>query len=122
MTGHHLTGPLCERRGYLGTTAAFARLEVWKHTFFRVSLEYLDARWGIHPISFSKFPVYHLIMNITKTETKDPICGMTVNETSALHTSRAGKTFYFCSSPCREKFLSTTDGAEPEGESGCCCK
>ena len=29
--------------------------------------------------------------------TKDLICGMTVDEATALHTERDGKTFYFCS-------------------------
>jgi hypothetical protein len=34
---------------------------------------------------------------------------------------RDGKTFYFCSEHCRQKFLSTPAGAKPEGKSGCCC-
>ena len=38
---------------------------------------------------------------------KDPICGMTVNEASALRAERDGQTFYFCSEHCRKKFLST---------------
>ena len=37
---------------------------------------------------------------------KDPICGMTVNEASALPARRAGQTFYFCCEHCRQKFLS----------------
>src|ERR1039457_3457240 len=37
----------------------------------------------------------------------DPICGMTVDETSALRAERVGETFYFCSDHCRQKFLST---------------
>jgi Cu+-exporting ATPase len=36
----------------------------------------------------------------------DPICGMTVDEATALHAERNGKTFYFCSDRCRQKFLS----------------
>ena len=36
----------------------------------------------------------------------DPICGMTVDEASALHAERDGQTFYFCSDHCRQKFLS----------------
>ncbi len=28
--------------------------------------------------------------------TKDPICSMTVDEATALHVERDGKTFYFC--------------------------
>ena len=36
---------------------------------------------------------------------KDPICGMTVVETSSLHAERGGKTFFFCSEHCRQKFV-----------------
>ena len=39
----------------------------------------------------------------------DPICGMTVNEVTALSAVREGKTFYFCRDHCRQKFL----GSEP---------
>ena len=42
----------------------------------------------------------------TTTNTKDPVCGMTVDEASALHAEREGKKFYFCSDGCRRKFLS----------------
>ena len=45
---------------------------------------------------------------------KDPICGMTVDEATALHAERDGETFYFCSEHCREKFLSTPATAKPE--------
>ncbi|MEP3855431.1 MAG: heavy metal translocating P-type ATPase [Porticoccus sp.] len=38
-------------------------------------------------------------------ETKDPVCGMTVNPREARHFSQyAGKTWYFCAARCREKF------------------
>ena len=37
----------------------------------------------------------------------DPICGMTVSETSSLRAAREGQTFFFCSDHCRQKFLST---------------
>ncbi|WP_435548842.1 heavy metal translocating P-type ATPase [Desulfobacterium sp. N47] len=47
---------------------------------------------------------------------KDPICGMTVDEASALHIERDGKTFYFCSDSCRQKFLSTPATAKPEAK------
>ena len=53
--------------------------------------------------------------------TKDPVCGMTVDRATAVHTERDGKTFYFCSEPCRAKFLSTTASAKPEDKSGGCC-
>ena len=37
--------------------------------------------------------------------TKDPICGMTVDEASPLRAERDGQAFYFCSEECRQKFL-----------------
>jgi Cu+-exporting ATPase len=37
---------------------------------------------------------------------KDSICGMTVDEATALHAERDGETFYFCSENCQKKFLS----------------
>ncbi|HEX5400271.1 MAG TPA: heavy metal translocating P-type ATPase [Verrucomicrobiae bacterium] len=43
---------------------------------------------------------------------KDPICGMTVDEATALHAEREGKTFYFCSEHCRKKFLSQNTPAK----------
>ena len=44
----------------------------------------------------------------------DPICGMTVDETSALSAERDGQTVYFCSDDCRQKFLSEPAEAKPE--------
>jgi Cu+-exporting ATPase len=38
--------------------------------------------------------------------TKDPICGMMVDEATALHAERDGETSYFCSEHCRKAFLS----------------
>ena len=61
------------------------------------------------------------IMNESKSVTKDPICGMTVDEATALHADRDGKTFYFCSDHCRQKFLSASAGAKPAETSGGCC-
>jgi Cu+-exporting ATPase len=50
----------------------------------------------------------------------DRICGMTVDEASALRAERDGQTFYFCSDHCRQKFLSTSATAKheekPQGE------
>lgn len=60
-------------------------------------------------------------MTGTKSVTKDPVCGMTVDEATAIHAERDGKTFYFCGDKCRQKFLSTPAGAKPEGKSGSCC-
>lgn len=62
-----------------------------------------------------------MAMNESKSVTKDPIFGMTVDTATALHAERDGETFYFCSENCREKFLSTPAGAKPEGKSGGCC-
>ncbi len=60
-------------------------------------------------------------MNPSKTEAIDPICGMTVDTTTALHAERDGETVYFCSDHCRQKFLSTPAGGKPEEKSGGCC-
>jgi Cu+-exporting ATPase len=48
----------------------------------------------------------------------DPICGMTVNEATALSAEREGETFYFCSVHCRKKFLAKSVPAKASG--GCC--
>ncbi len=48
----------------------------------------------------------------------DPICGMTVDEASALSTERDGQTIYFCSDDCRQKFLSENAAAKTEEISG----
>ena len=40
---------------------------------------------------------------------------MTVDKTTAIHAERDGKTFYFCSNHCRQKFLATPAGAKSAG-------
>ena len=60
-------------------------------------------------------------MNESKAVTKDPVCGMTVDETTALHAERDGKTFYFCGDHCLKKFLSALTGAKAEAKAGGCC-
>ena len=60
-------------------------------------------------------------MKETKTVTKDPVCGMTVDEATALHAERNGETFYFCSDHCRQKFLAAPAGTNPKSKSGGCC-
>ena len=60
-------------------------------------------------------------MNESKSLTKDPVCGMTVDEKTAIHTERDGKMYYFCCDNCRQKFLSTPAGTKPEKKSGGCC-
>ena len=47
---------------------------------------------------------------------KDPICGMMVDEASPLKAEREGKTFYFCSEHCREKFLAEAKPASSSKE------
>jgi len=46
--------------------------------------------------------------------TIDPICGMLLDETSAIRAERNGQTFYFCGDRCRQKFLATPDIAKHE--------
>ena len=41
----------------------------------------------------------------------DPICGMEVDESTALPGEKDGKTWYFCSPGCRDKFLPPDSGA-----------
>lgn len=37
---------------------------------------------------------------------KDPVCGMSVDEKKTpVSTNHKGKTFYFCSTACRETFV-----------------
>ncbi len=43
----------------------------------------------------------------------DPICGMTVDENSALTAEREGEAFYFCSDSCRQRFLSAAAPVKP---------
>jgi YHS domain-containing protein len=58
-------------------------------------------------------------MNELKCVTKDPTCGMVVDETTLLRVHRDGKLFFFCSHSCRQEFLSAPAGAKPE-EKSCC--
>lgn len=60
-------------------------------------------------------------MNETKSVTKDPICGMTVDPATALHAERDGQTSYFCGDPCLQAFLSTPAGAKPGIKNRSCC-
>ena len=58
----------------------------------------------------------------------DPVCGMTVDETTAVRAERDGETFYFCSESCRQTFLGKKsadhdgDGMEHHGakKHSCC--
>ncbi|MEO7797377.1 MAG: YHS domain-containing protein [Opitutaceae bacterium] len=60
-------------------------------------------------------------MKESKSVTKDPIRGMTVDVATALHAERDGETFYFCSDHCRRKFLSAPAGAKSEEKPRGCC-
>ena len=60
-------------------------------------------------------------MQHSKPTSKDPICGMTVDESAAIHAERNGKMFYFCSDHCLKKFLTLPDGSKPESKSAGCC-
>jgi len=62
-----------------------------------------------------------MTMNDAKSATEDPICGMTVDKATAIRADRDGKTFYFCSDHCRQKFLAKPNDANPEDTSGDCC-
>jgi YHS domain-containing protein len=57
----------------------------------------------------------------SKSATKDSVCGMAVDESSALHAERDGKTFYFCSDHCRQAFVSTPGGAHSKDKAEGCC-
>jgi Cu+-exporting ATPase len=43
----------------------------------------------------------------------DPICGMTVDERTAISARRDGQTLYFCSESCRQKFLEGLESRVP---------
>jgi Cu+-exporting ATPase len=60
-------------------------------------------------------------MNESKTEAKDPICGMNVEIATAIHAERDGKKYYFCGEHCRKKFLSNAGAGKTEEKSGGCC-
>ncbi len=45
---------------------------------------------------------------------KDPICGMTIDEKTALRAEKDGQTYYFCSENCRKKFLSGVRSPEKQ--------
>lgn len=47
---------------------------------------------------------------------KDPICGMTVDERTALRGERHGEVAFFCCDGCRQKWLAQTSGTAP----ACC--
>lgn len=56
----------------------------------------------------------------------DPVCGMTVTDLSKPHSESQGKSYYFCSEKCQQKFIAapesyvTTVEEKPAKASGCC--
>src|SRR5690606_31993582 len=51
----------------------------------------------------------------------DPICGMTVDENTALKAELDGETHYFCSESCRKKFLSASPEPSATNTKQDCC-
>ena len=49
-------------------------------------------------------------MSELKTFTKDPTCGMEMDEATALQSVRDGKTYFFCSDKCQHKFETFSAG------------
>ena len=51
--------------------------------------------------------------------TKDPVCGMSIEENKAAATvTHQGRTYYFCSESCRSKFLQDPQRYAESGHSG----
>jgi YHS domain-containing protein len=50
-------------------------------------------------------------MNESKTMSQDPVCGLAVDEATALYDECDGNTFYFCSYFCRHQFLAAPSRA-----------
>lgn len=50
---------------------------------------------------------------------KDPVCGMTVDDATALSAERDGETFYFCSEHCHKKFLAQSQPAGSGARASC---
>jgi YHS domain-containing protein len=59
----------------------------------------------------------------------DPVCGMTVDKSTALAATLEGRTYYFCSLSCRQRFEASPDAyvakagavAQPVGRRHGCC-
>ncbi|WP_417381170.1 heavy metal translocating P-type ATPase [Gimesia sp.] len=50
----------------------------------------------------------------------DPICHMEVDESTALHETVDGQTWYFCSQGCRDKFVAQHAEPKPAEKPSCC--
>lgn len=52
----------------------------------------------------------------------DPICGMTVDESTDLTVERDNQTYYFCSAHCRQRFLNEETPPTDEHATSCCAE
>ena len=59
--------------------------------------------------------------NKDMTTAVDPVCGMEVDERTALSGEKDGKTWYFCSPGCREKFLGSESNIQDPRFRLCLC-
>ena len=59
-------------------------------------------------------------MNTVKAMATDPVCGMSVDEVTAVHADLDGKTYYFCGETCRKKFLAPQRGVKSDSQSAGC--
>jgi len=69
------------------------------------------------PIAQTEKPHLHEEMREDKNGSEiDPICGMTVNPVTAVGSfNHAGKTYYFCSAGCLQKFIAQSQGVPASG-------
>jgi YHS domain-containing protein len=56
------------------------------------------------------------MMIASKFAMKDPVCGKRVDEATAFRAERDGEMLFFCSSDCRQAFLSTSAGETTEAK------
>jgi uncharacterized membrane protein YraQ (UPF0718 family)/YHS domain-containing protein len=114
-------------RKYYGTAFALRITALMLATMVAAALvvDALFSLFGIVPSTrpttsdiFTSIQVdYNLVLNIlalaifvalfgltVRRGVEDPICGMTVDRKKALHSTRAGQTYSFCSEGCRTRF------------------
>lgn len=56
-----------------------------------------------------------------KTMKTDPICGMAVDDGTALRAERGSETYYFCGDGCLTKFLASGGNPARSEAKRCCC-
>ena len=62
---------------------------------------------SVHPGHADRgMPMQNALRRGAQGQAKDPICGMLVDKTTALHTERGGRSYYFCSAGCQRTFES----------------